>query len=169
MLSALFQDLAANVSHDDQSRALSRIRSLLTIRFAAVFFYRLSQAVGARSPIVASMIKQLNTVVTGCDIAWQAKVGPGLVVFHPVGVVVGPRVTSGSNLIIQQGVTVGDRRASDLAAPKLGDDVYLGAGCRVLGAVTLGDGAKVGANAVVLDDVPAGARAVGVPAIVIEP
>lgn len=143
---------------------LSRI---VTVRMLATGLFRLSQAAGAKHPLLGTLVKQLNHLVTGADIAWQAQLGPGLALFHPTGVVVGEHVRAGVRCTIQQGVTLGGLgggQANPDGFPVLGDDVFLGAGCRVIGPVSVGDGAKVGANAVVVKDVPPHAVAVGIPA-----
>lgn len=143
---------------------------LLTVRAISTVLFRASQACGAHVPLLAYVVKQLNHLLTGADLAWQASVGPGLRLYHPTGVVLGPDVVVGSNCVLQQGITLGAVRERGQMAdgrmdsPTLGDDVTVGAGARVLGPIRVGDGAMVGANAVVLADVPAGHLAVGVPA-----
>ena len=74
----------------------------------------------------------------------------------------------GERCSISQGVTIGVLGGERDGVPRLGNDVYIGAGAKILGPVTIGDGAIVGANAVVLEDVPPGATAVGVPARIIQ-
>jgi serine O-acetyltransferase len=146
---------------------------LLTVRAIATILFRLSQACGRRAPLVAYAIKQVNHVLTGADLAWQAVVGPGLTLHHPTGVVIGPDVVVGARCVVQQGVTLGAARERGrivdgrVDSPVLGNGVEVGAGARVLGPISVGDGSVVGANAVVLQDVPAGHLAVGVPARVI--
>ena len=73
----------------------------------------------------------------------------------------------GERCMISHGVTIGVLGGDRLGVPRLGNDVYVGCGAKILGPVTIGDGAIIGANAVVLEDVPAGATAVGVPARII--
>jgi serine O-acetyltransferase len=163
-LGALRRDL------DTDRPARHWVPELLTVRAIATILFRVSQACGAYAPLVAYVVKQLNHVLTGADLAWQATVGPGLRLYHPTGVVLGPDVVAGERCVLQQGVTLGAVRERGVMAdgrmdsPLLGDDVTIGAGARVLGPVTLGDGSIVGANAVVLTDVPPGHLAVGVPA-----
>jgi len=106
------------------------------------------------------------SVVTGADIPLTARIGGGLVMPHPNGIVIHPDAVIGPNCLIFQQVTIGLVRASP-EAPKIGAGVDIGAGARILGPVVVGDGAQIGANAVVLRDVPAGATAVGVPARVL--
>ena len=103
----------------------------------------------------------------GCYLHLNAQIGPGLRLPHPVGIVIGEGVMLGARCTIYQHVTLGGRRLGDWQAgryPRVGDDVVLFCGAAVLGTLSIGDGAVVGANAVVLEDVPAGGVAVGVPA-----
>jgi len=146
---------------------------LLTVRAIATVLFRLSQSCGARVSLLGYVVKQVNHVLTGADLAWQASVGPGLTLYHPTGVVLGPDVVAGSRCVLQQGVTLGAVRERGrvvdgrVDSPIVGDDVSLGAGAKVVGPISLGDGCFVGANAVVLIDVPPGQLAVGVPARVV--
>ena len=104
------------------------------------------------------------SVVTGCDIPVTARIGGGLLLPHPNGVVVHPDAVIGPNCLLFQQVTIG---AIDPGIPTLGGHVDVGAGAKILGAVTVGDHAQIGANAVVLTDVPAGAVAAGIPARIV--
>ena len=103
------------------------------------------------------------SVVTGADIPLTVRLGGGLLMPHPNGIVIHPEAEIGPNCLIFQQVTIGLVAASP-QAPRIGAGVDIGAGAKVLGPVRIGDGARIGANAVVLRDVPAGATAVGVPA-----
>jgi serine O-acetyltransferase len=108
---------------------------------------------------------QFWSVVTGADIQLGARLGVGLSLPHPNGVVIHRDAVIGVNCMLMQQVTLGQLAVD--GAPRLGDAVYVGAGAKILGAVHVGDGAAVGANAVVLQDVPACSTAVGVPARII--
>jgi serine O-acetyltransferase len=103
----------------------------------------------------------LNKWFNGCVIGVKVQFGPGFVLIHPVGVVINSAVRGGRNVWIESGVVIGDNRGG---VPVLEDDIFIGSGAKVIGGVRLGTGARVGANAVVLSDVPAGATAVGIPA-----
>jgi serine O-acetyltransferase len=90
--------------------------------------------------------------------------GPGLAIVHPAGIVVNRRARVGYNCRIHAGVNIGEHRG---ACPIIGNDVYLGPGAKIVGGIRIGDAAVVGANAVVVDDVPSGRTVGGVPARVI--
>lgn len=96
----------------------------------------------------------------GLEIAVGADIGGGLYIAHPVGTVVAAE-RIGANCSIVAAVTIGMR--NEWRFPVIGDDVFIGAGARVLGGITVGHGARIGANAVVIRDVPPGATAVGFP------
>lgn len=101
----------------------------------------------------------------GIELPFSAQVGRGVVIEHQGAIVIHGATVIGDRCIIRQGCTLGIRRLDALdAAPILGADVHLGAGSVLLGRIRVGEGAVVGANAVVVEDVPAGALAVGVPA-----
>lgn len=100
------------------------------------------------------------SVAAGCDIPINCQLGGGLLLTHPIGVVIHPDATIGPNCLILQQVTV-------VAGGKIGGHVDIGAGAKIIRPVTIGNHAKIGANAVVLNDVPEGATAVGIPAKII--
>lgn len=101
------------------------------------------------------------SVVTGADIPLNCNIQGGLQIPHPNGIVIHPQVKIGPNCLLFQQVTLG---ALDGRVPILEGHVDVGAGAKVLGGITLGRHSKIGANAVVITDVPAGATAVGIPA-----
>jgi serine O-acetyltransferase len=105
----------------------------------------------------------INKWMNGCVIGTRAEFGRGLVLIHPVGVVINSSVTAGMNVWIESGVVIGENRGK---SPRLGNDIFIGSGAKVVGDIRLGDGSRIGANAVVLKDVPPGATAVGVPAVI---
>ena len=102
------------------------------------------------------------SVVTASDFNLNATVGERLLLPHPNGIIVHARAVIGDDCMIMQQVTIG--QLSDGPAPTIGSRVYIGAGAKILGGVIIGDGVWVGANSVVLNDVPANHTAVGVPA-----
>ncbi len=116
-----------------------------TVRGLATIGFRLSHAIGRVNPLAGAILKQLNQVVTGCDIGHEAQIGPGLRMLHPAGVVINPHAVIGARFTIHSSVTIG---GSPSAAPVIGDDVNLAPGARILGGVRIGNRVRVGANAV---------------------
>ena len=101
----------------------------------------------------------------GLEISPGADIAGGLYIAHPIGTVISVQ-KMGPNCSLIAAITIGMR--NEWQFPIIGEGVFIGAGARVLGAIHLGDGCQIGANAVVLKDIPAGATAVGVPARVLE-
>ena len=115
-------------------------------------------------PLLPGILRRLNVTLHGLDIPPGVTIGGGLFIPHPVGTVVMAK-SIGRNVTLVSNVTIGMR--GERTFPVIGDNVYIGAGARVLGPITIGDDVSIGANAVVLTDVPSGATAVGVPARII--
>ena len=84
---------------------------------------------------------------------------------HSQGVVINSQVVAGAHVLIEHQVTIGATGPRQI--PRIGNDIYIGAGAKIIGEVTINDGARIGANAVVVHDVPAGATVVGIPARVV--
>jgi serine O-acetyltransferase len=133
----------------------------------SVAAYRLAHALGRRglSPL-ARLIQILSLTLTGAELDWRAEIGPGLFLEHPQGVEVGDGVVIGRDVVLGLGVLLGStaHRPSKTGFPTIGNGVEIWAKASVLGPVHVGDGAVIGAHALVLHDVPAGAVARGVPA-----
>lgn len=144
-------------------RAINLVWSHQPLQATAIF--RLAQGLqDSGIPLLPGLLRRLNIMVNGLDIVPGIPVGGGLYMPHTVGtVVMATRVGRGVTLV--SNVTIGMRNS--VAFPTIGDNVYVGAGARVLGGITVGDSAVIGANAVVMSDVPTGALAVGVPARII--
>lgn len=104
-------------------------------------------------------------IVTGIELPCEAVVGRNFVIDHHGGIVVSGYARFGDNCRIRSGVCVGLARVDDPCAPVIGHNVDIGIGAKVLGRITIGDNVLIGANAVVLCDVPANSIAVGVPAV----
>jgi len=135
----------------------------------AMFFYRISHALYKKGlrflPRFISAIGQFLTVI---DIHPAAQIGRRVFIDHGVGVVIGETVIIGDDVLIYQQVTLGGVSTSKgKRHPTVEDHVVIGAGAKVLGNITLGSHAKIGANSVVVKDVPADCTAVGIPARVL--
>jgi len=105
------------------------------------------------------------SAVAGADVPLNASIGGGFMMPHPNGIVIHPGAIIGPNCIVFQQVTIGTRTGEGL--PTIGGGVEIGAGAKILGPVTIGPQARIGANAVVLSDIPAYAVAAGVPARIV--
>jgi len=106
------------------------------------------------------------TVITGADIPINGSIGGGLSIPHPNGIVIHPKAKIGVNCLIHQQVTIGVSRKSN-KAPIIEGHVDIGAGAKIIGDITIGEHALIGANAVVVKDVPAYAIVAGIPAKII--
>jgi serine acetyltransferase len=117
-----------------------------------------------RVPLMGTAVRRLQTALFGIEISKSATLGEGVVFMHTVGIVIGGDSRVGDRVWFLGSNTLGSVDARGY--PTIGNDVIIGAGARILGAVTVGDGATIAANAVVLSDIPPGALAVGIPAVV---
>lgn len=125
----------------------------------AHFFYK------RRLFFIARCISQFNRFMTGIEIHPGAKIGKNLFIDHGMGVVIGETAEVGDNCIIFHQVTLGGTgKDKGKRHPTVGNDVLISTGAKILGPINIGNGARIGANAVVLKDVPAMATAVGIPA-----
>lgn len=128
--------------------------------FRSVYYHRLLTG-NPTGELLARVGRVVWKGVPGLDMSGTAAIGPGLFISHGQNTILSAEQI-GANLQVHQGVTVGwDYRGP--RRPIIGDDVFIGAGAKVLGAVTIGNRARIGANAVVMCDVPDGATIVGVP------
>ncbi|MEG1287426.1 MAG: serine O-acetyltransferase EpsC [Clostridium sp.] len=129
----------------------------------AIMAYRVSHLLFKRKLYFgARLVSQLSRFFTGIEIHPGAKIGKGLFIDHGMGVVIGETAEIGENVLLYHGVTLGGT-GKDIGKrhPTIEDNVVVGAGAKVLGPITIGEGAKIGANSVVVRDVPKGATAVG--------
>ncbi len=138
----------------------------LSLRVQAVVLFRIGQSARRLAPLLGAVVRYFNQVLTGADISLDAVIGPGFVLYHPSGVVIGPHCRLGRRCTIMQGATLGSGPNGRGGAPRLGDHVYVGPGAQVIGGIEIGSHAMIGANAVVLRDIPEHAFAAGVPAVV---
>lgn len=145
--------------------------------FRAIAVYRFGVwRMSVRNPAIRFVLSKIYRFlerrcshVYGIEIPFATKIGRRLTIEHQHGIVIHGASVIGNDCVIRQGVTLGIRdEAAPFAAPQLGDRVSVGAGAKILGEVKIHDGAKIGANAVVLSDVPKDASAVGIPARIIE-
>lgn len=162
---ATARDLYAN---DRASGRWATIRGfVLCPGFSVATRYRWARKwrhAGRLKRLLGRLVWLSNTRTFGCYLSPEARIGAGLILPHPVGVVIGEGSVIGEDVTIYQNVTLGRRSAHDARYPSLEDGVTVYAGATLLGGITVGVGATVAAQAVVTCDVPAGALAVGAPA-----
>ncbi len=147
---------------------LARRRGNSGIRHAS--YFGRSEATNicrARKGVAANLLRKsivlrhrFWSAITGADIPLNCKIGGGLLIPHPNGIVIHPAAVIGVNCLIFQQVTIGTREGSGV--PQIGDHVDVGAGAKILGAVEIGSHARVGANAVIIEDVEEGKLALGI-------
>ena len=135
----------------------------------AIWVHRFSHRLWAHphGRLAARLLSQISRSITGVEIHPGAQIGRRFFIDHGMGVVIGETAEVGDDVLIYHGVTLGGRSMKRVKRhPTVGDNVTIGAGARILGPVHIGDRVQIGANSVVVKDIPAGAVAVGVPATV---
>ena len=164
--SLIMSDLRAKAAWCYESTSAGAIlKVLLTDGTPAMILYRLMQwSRRWRLAPLEMAFNRLNSIFCNCIVGRGAEFGPRFVLVHATGVVINGAVRGGSDVYLEHQVTIGAERRQ---SPVLGDDVFVGAGAKILGSVRIGDGARVGANAVVVHDVPAYSTVVGIPARVV--
>lgn len=162
----LLGDLRAKAAwcyESDSGRSVLKV--LLTDGTPSMVLYRCMQAARRGRIVPLEMLfNRLNTIFCNCVIGRGAEFGPRFVLIHASGVVINGRVRGGSDIFIEHQVTIGAERQ---LSPILGSHIFIGAGAKIIGGITIADHCRVGANAVVVRDVPAFATVAGVPARVV--
>jgi serine O-acetyltransferase len=160
------EDLAAALERDPAARSVGRVEMLLTYAgVQALLSHRVSHALhDAGVPLLPRLLSYLTTAVTGVEIHPAARIGRGLFIDHGAGVVIGETAEVGDDVTIYQGVTLGGTGfARGKRHPTVGNEVMIGAGSALLGPIQIGDRSKIGANSVVVHDVPPNSTVVGNP------
>jgi len=169
MLDNLRKDFRAVFEMDPA--ATGRFEVLFTYAgFHAMLMHRIAHWLYRMGmPFFARVVSQVGRFLTGVEIHPAAKIGGGVFIDHGMGVVIGETSEIGENVVIFQGATLGGTgKERGKRHPTIGSNVVIGAGSKVLGAITIGDHVKIGANAVVLRSVPPHSTVVGVPGRVVK-
>ena len=146
--------------------ARSRFEVILTYSgLHAIWSHRIAHALHKRKfCFLARIVSQISRFFTGIEIHPGATIGKGLFIDHGMGVVIGETCEIGDNVTIYQGVTLGGTgKEKGKRHPTVKDNALISTGAKVLGAITIGENAKVGGGSVVLQDVPANSTVVGIP------
>lgn len=163
----MFEDLKAVFERDPA--AANIIEVLFYQGVWAIYLHRLAHFLyRIRIPVIPRLISQISRFLTGIEIHPGAKIGRGFFIDHGAGVVIGETTEIGNNVTLYQGVTLGGTgKQKGKRHPTIGNQVIIGAEAIVLGAITVGDNARIGAAAVVTKSVPADSTVVGNPARVV--
>jgi len=164
LLGKLRSDIRAVFERDPAARTLLEVL-LCYPGLHAVWGHRLAHGLWAHNfKLLGRWLSQIMRALTGIEIHPAAKIGPGFFIDHGMGVVIGETTEIGANVTLYHGVTLGGVNVQKgKRHPTLEDNVVVGAGAKVLGAITVGAGSRVGANAVVVKPVPPNSVVVGVP------
>jgi serine O-acetyltransferase len=171
MLKALFDEVDSIIARDPAARHRWEVITCYP-GLHAVWLHRVAHFLWKSGlQWVARFWSMLARLLTGIEIHPGAKIGRRIFLDHGLGIVIGETTEIGDDCTIYQGVTLGGTSLYKGVKrhPTLGKGVVISAGAKVLGGFTVGDGARVGSNAVVLKEIPAGATAVGVPARILHP
>jgi serine O-acetyltransferase len=163
-------DIAAAHARDPAARGVSSMEILVAWPgVQAVLAHRVAHALhDAGVPLAPRAIAYVSRMVTGIEIHPAANIGDGLFIDHGMGVVIGETADIGDDVTLYQGVTLGGTGfATGKRHPTVGDNVTVGSGAKLLGPIEIGHGAKVGANSVVITDVPPNSTVVGNPGHVV--
>jgi serine O-acetyltransferase len=172
VLRLLVKDLESQSNNNGKKEML--LIALLNHSFHLLFLIRLGGFLNDNIPIVGGVfrffIEYFIRIVFSSDISCKARLGGGVNIMHGHDIVIGSGVRIGNNCKIFNGVTLGNKDVSqfEVAQPIVGDGVVIGTGAKILGNVRIGDNSIIGANSVVLSDVPSNSVCVGVPAKVVK-
>lgn len=160
----LLDDLRAKQALYEQAGPRpSLLKVIMSDGTLANLLFRLQEALSKLGLSPLTLLPHLfNKWLNGCVIGVKARFGPGFVLIHPVGVVINSSVRGGRNVWLESSVVIGENRG---AFPVLEDDIFVGSGAKIIGGVRVGSGVRIGANAVVTKDCPAGATMLGIPAV----
>lgn len=167
MIIKLFYDFKAVFERDPAARGLFGFFEVLFtyVGFHAVFLHRITHLLyKLKIPIMPRIISQVTRFLTGIEIHPAAVIGKGFFIDHGMGVVIGETTQIGNHVTLFQGVTLGGTgKEAGKRHPTIGDDVVIGTGAKILGNITIGHNVKIGANSVVLQNVPDDSTVVGIP------
>lgn len=118
--------------------------------------------------LIYFLLNKFIEITAGISISAKAHIGKGFYIGHFGGIFIHPGVIAGENCSIGQGVTIGTSGLGKTEVPKIGNDVYIGTGAKIFGGITIGNNVRIGANAVVIKNIPDNTTAVGIPARVVK-
>ena len=176
MLKTFKSDIEIIKERDPAARGIFEI-FLCYPGFQSIVIHRFTHKLWKlKMPLIPRFLSHLNRLMTGIEIHPGAKIGKRVFIDHGMGVVIGETSEIGNNVTIYRAVTLGgispsidsERQRHEKRHPTIGDDVVIGSGAQIIGPIKVGNGSRIAANAVVVNDVPEGSTMVGVPAKVIK-
>ncbi len=169
LIDSIGKDIQAVFEHDPAAKNVCEIFFAYP-GFHARQFHRLAHTLwNWRVPFFPRLVSHISRFFTGIEIHPGAKIGEGFFIDHGMGVVIGETSVIKDNVALYQGVTLGGTSLlKKKRHPTLGNNVVVGAGSKLIGAITIGDNVKVGAGSVVINSVPPNATVVGVPGRIVE-
>lgn len=169
LIRSIRADIRAVFEHDPAARNVWEVIFLYP-GFHARQCHRLAHTLwNWRIPFLPQLVSHVSRFITGIEIHPGAEIGEGFFIDHGMGVVIGETSEIKDNVALYQGVTLGGTSLQKKKRhPTLGNNVVVGAGAKLIGAITIGDNVKVGASSVVISSVPHNATVVGVPGRVVE-
>lgn len=169
LLNSIRKDIQAALEHDPAARNAWQVVFVYP-GFHARQCHRLAHTLwNWHVPVLPRLMSHINRFFTGIEIHPGARIGEGFFIDHGMGVVIGETTEIGDGVCLYQGVTLGGTSMQRTKRhPTLGNNVVIGAGAKIIGAITIGDNSKIGAGSVVTNSVPPHATVVGVPGRVVE-
>ncbi len=161
---AIFKDLRADLKTYEGDWAKQGFWVMIVYRFGRWRYTIGNRFIRKPFSLLYKILYKLIQIITGIEFPCEVEIGRNFRIDHFSDIIVSGYARFGDNCIIRNGVTVGLRQLDHVAAPKIGNNVNIGAGAKVLGDITIGDDVDIGANAVVIQDVPSHSIAVGIPA-----
>lgn len=172
-MSAFLATVRADLSRYNQARGFMRFVHVYIMQagFRASFWYRVARAAGAKNRLLGKLCTlwlMRYQLQTGIQLNPGTDIGPGLYIPHFGSIIINPHCRIGKNCYLSHDVTLGKaHNGPRKGVPQVGDDVFIGPGAKIIGKLVVGDNAAIGANSVVLGDIPPDCFAAGAPAKVV--
>lgn len=164
----MFENIRADFRTHGHSIGSQGFWAMLTYRFGRWRYGIAWTPLRKLFSLLYKILYKFTQIATGIELPCEAELGRNFRIDHFGGIVISGYAVFGDDCVVRNGVTVGLKDVHDPVAPRVGNRVDIGSGAKLLGAIVIGDDVKIGANAVVVHDVPSGAVAVGVPARVLQ-
>lgn len=161
---AMFSNIRADLRAHGGSWEAQGFWALVVYRFGCWRYTIKTPSLRKPFSFLYKFLFKLVQIVAGIELPCEAKIGANFIIDHSGGIVISGYTVFGDNCRIRTGVVIGLKKSTHPCAPRIGNNVDIGAGAKVLGDITIGDNVFIGANAVVTCDVPSNSIAVGIPA-----